>query len=75
MVRWRQMSNVRKMQSFRCPVELYEAMGRICEADETEYSDFICQALIMYTDYAERMGVLKPEPPTDDAPAEQSSAE
>ena len=69
------MNNARKMQSFRCPVELYEAMGRICEADETEYSDFICQALIMYTDYAERLGVLKPEPQPHDARADESSAE
>ena len=63
------------MRCFRCPLDVYAAMVELCEADDVAYSDFVCQALLMYTDYAERTGVITLDDSEDCETESEFSAE
>ncbi|MBR5213315.1 MAG: hypothetical protein IKV92_03545 [Akkermansia sp.] len=44
--------------NFRCPDEDFDTMCELCEQNEISPSDYITQAILMYTDRAEQEGLF-----------------
>ena len=53
--------------NFRCPEEDFDTMIELCEQNDMSTSDFITQAILMYTDFAEKEGDSTPAAKTKNA--------
>lgn len=44
--------------TYRCPEQDFNTLRELCEKNDMLPSDFVIQALLMYTDLAEKQGLL-----------------
>lgn len=47
--------------TYRCPEEDYDTLCALCDKNDMLPSDFVIQALLMYTDLAEKQGLIPPK--------------
>lgn len=61
------MKDDRTTLTYRCPEEDFDTLCELCEQNDMSPSDFVTQALLMYTDLAEKQGFM-PAPTAQNTP-------